>query len=86
MRSIFFNLRAGVGQHEREALMQRLGRVKGVHKVAGLRPDAKNIAVQRMCYAQVTDDADVNSVKELIVTLPEVESADLPAERGLLGS
>jgi hypothetical protein len=37
-----------------------------------------------MCYAEVVDDADVNTLVQRIAPLPEVETANLPAERHLM--
>ncbi len=83
MRSIVFNTRPEVGGEERAALLARLGRLPGVHRAAALSPNSKSPATRRMCYAYVNDDADIESVRDQIARLPEVESADLPAERRL---
>jgi hypothetical protein len=84
MRSILFNVRPGVAEEERELLLKHLGQIDGILKVAALRSGAKNAAVQRMYYAQVTDETDIDSLRAQIAALPNVESADLPSERGLV--
>jgi hypothetical protein len=38
-----------------------------------------------MCYAYVTDDADIHAVRNQIAQLPEIESADLPADCYMAG-
>jgi hypothetical protein len=85
MRAITFNLRPVVGTAERQELLKSLNRLKGVKQAAALRPGSSNAAVQRMCYAQVTDEADIESLRDEIAARPEVESARLPAQRGMLG-
>jgi hypothetical protein len=86
VRSIFFNVRPDVGQDSQETLLKRLTGLTGVQKAAALRPNSKNAAVRRMYYAQVNDDADIESLREAIASSPEVESADLPAQRGLMNT
>jgi hypothetical protein len=84
MRSIVFNLRPEVGREEHASLLTRVGRVPGIHRAAALSPNSKNATVGRMFYAYVNDDADIEAVRDRIARLPEVESADLPAERRLV--
>jgi len=83
MRSILFNLRAGVGRDEQESVLTRLERLPGVHRAAALSPNSKNPVIGRMFYAYVNDGADIGAVREQIASLPEVESANVPPERRL---
>jgi hypothetical protein len=84
MRSIVFNVRPEVGPQEQATLLTRLGRLPGIHRAAALSPSSKSPVVRRMCYAYVNDGADVQALRDQIAGLPEVESADLPAERRLI--
>jgi hypothetical protein len=86
VRSIVFNVRPEVGHEEQAALLSRLGRLPGIARAAALSPNSKNPVTRRMCYAYVRDDADIHAVRDELARLPQVESADLPAERGLAGS
>jgi hypothetical protein len=84
MRSIVFNVRPDVKQEQQASLLADVTAFPGIHKATSLRPNSKNAAVSRMCYAEVTDDADVNELVQKIRVLPEVETANLPAERRLM--
>jgi hypothetical protein len=85
MRSIVFNVRSEVGQQEQATLLHHLSRLPGIHRAAALSPHSKNAIARRMCYAYVNDDADIHAVRNQIAELPEIESADLPADRHLAG-
>jgi hypothetical protein len=54
-----------------------------VLKAAPLKANAKNPSVRRMFNAYVDDEADVEETVERLSSLPEVESAEPPAERYL---
>jgi hypothetical protein len=83
MRSIVFNVRPEVAHDEQASLLKRLGRLPGIHRAAALSPNSKSAVTRRMCYAYVNDNADIQAVRDEIARLPEIESADLPAERRL---
>lgn len=85
MTSIFFNMRSGVAPAQSQALLDELRRRPEVSDAAALRPGSKNEVVQRMFYAQVNENADVDAVLRHLNTRPEVESANAPAERHLIG-
>jgi hypothetical protein len=85
MRSVVFNVRPEVGREERADLLTRLGRLPGVHRAAALSPNSSSPVTRRMCYAYVNDGADIEAVRDQIARQPEVESADVPAERRLAG-
>jgi hypothetical protein len=85
MRAISFNLRAIVDNQQRQRLFESLERLAGIRQAAALRPGSSNAEVRRMCYARVSDDADIESLRQQIAAQPEVESASLPATRELLG-
>ncbi len=85
MRSIVFNVRPEIGHKEQAALLTRLRRLPGVDRATCLNPNSKSAVIQRMCYAYVKDDADLESLRRQIGSLPEIESADVPAQRGLAG-
>lgn len=84
MRTILFNLRPAVGPEEQKALLDRIGGRQGVRKAVPLRIGAKLDAIRRMCYVEIEDDADADALRSSLAALPEVESADVPAARGLL--
>lgn len=84
MRSVMFNFRPNLSLEEQDALLIQINTWNGVSKAAHLKPDAKNPAILRMCYAYVTDQAELKVLKEHLSALPEIESASIPAERRLL--
>jgi hypothetical protein len=85
MTAIFFNVRSDTAPARRRALLEELRQRPGIRSAAALRPDARSESIQRMFYANVEDDADVTALLRDLQQRPEVESADLPAERHLLG-
>jgi hypothetical protein len=84
VQSIVFTIRAGLDSDERHLVLERVGTFPGVHRAAALSPHAKNPETQRMCYAYVADGADVESIRREIAAQPEVETAAIPAQRGLV--
>jgi NADPH-dependent ferric siderophore reductase len=84
MRSIMFNVRPEVKGEQQTSLLADVTALPGIRKALALRPNSKNASVSRMCYAEVADDADVNELVQKIRVLPEVETANLPAERHLM--
>ncbi len=84
MRSVMFNFRPNVPLEEQDALLVQINTWNGISRAAHLKPDAKNPALLRMCYAYVSDQAELEALVERLSALPEIESASIPAERRLL--
>jgi hypothetical protein len=85
MRSILFNIKPEVSSADQDALLQRMNAIPGIHRASSLNARAKNASVRRMCFAEVQDDSDIHALLGQIQSMPEVEEAALPAQRGLPG-
>jgi hypothetical protein len=80
---IFFNMRPEVAPARRQELLSELRSRPDVSVAAAMRPDAKNESFRRMFYADVRDETSAEVVVRHLESQPEVESASVPAERGL---
>ena len=83
MRSIHFNVKPEVTHAAQEALLHGMNALPGIHRVASLNAQAKDATIRRMCFAEVKEDADIHALLKRIQSMSEVESADMPAQRGL---
>jgi hypothetical protein len=83
LRSIVFNVRSGLDTAGRDQLLRHLESWPEIDRAAPLRPGAKSDSVSRMFFAYVSDGADVHRVVQQIEARPEVESASVPAQRGV---
>ena len=84
MRSIMFNFHPEVSTTQQDEALKRINAWSNVSLASRLKPDAKNPLLQRMAYARVEDDADIEKIVERLTKLPEVESASIPASRRLV--
>jgi hypothetical protein len=82
---INFIFKPEVAVERRDSVVSQIEGWNSVAKAAPLNPDAKHPGVRRMYYAYVTDGADVKETVECLSSLSEVESADVPAQRFLVG-
>ena len=83
MTSVFFTFREDAKEEHRDQVLQRVRDMPGVSKADRLKPDATKPALRRLAYAQIDDKAVVKQVIDAIRKTKGVESAELPAERGL---
>jgi len=79
-----FNFRPEVSRDEQDALLERIGGWETINKASRLKPDAKKSVLQRMAYAYVENDADIEKIVERLTDQPEIESASAPTARGLV--
>lgn len=84
MYSVMFNFRPDVPIERQDALLSQINTWNGINRAAHLKPDAKNPALLRMCYAYVSSQAELEVIVEHLSELLEIESASIPAERRLL--
>ena len=84
MRSITFNFHPGVSTTQQDEALKRINAWSTVSLASRLKPGAKSPLLQRMAYARVEDDADIDEIVERLTKLPEVESASVPASRRLV--
>jgi hypothetical protein len=82
---INFSFKPQVTAERRDSIVSQIEGWTSVVKAAPLKPDAKHPGVRRLYHAYVPDGADVKETVECLSGLPEVESADVPAQRVLIG-
>jgi hypothetical protein len=83
MRAVNFTVRAGVSPERQGELMREIGTWPSIHKASMLRAGAANPAVRQMSYVLLEDDADIDAVVARLAAHPDIESASVPARRGL---
>ncbi len=84
MRSVMFNFHPEVSITQQDEALERINAWSSVSVASRLKPDAKNPLLQRMAYARVKDDTDIEKIVERLKQMPEVESASVPASRRLV--
>lgn len=84
MQSVMFIIKPEVLLKEWQSVLKNLKTWAGVEDAAPLKPGAKNPAIRRMFYLYLSDDANVKAIVGKLRDLPQVESAEVPAERRLI--
>jgi hypothetical protein len=84
MQSITFTLRDELPADQHEAVLARVRQVAGVERAQSFSPQSKTAAMRRLCYAQVSDAADVGEVMRQVAALPGVRTVEIPPERHLM--
>jgi hypothetical protein len=83
MRSIMFHIQPGLDESKRASIVKQVRALAGIELANPLRPGAKNDSLQRMFFARVSDQANIEELRRRIANLDQVESAEIPAIRGL---
>lgn len=84
MLSVMFSFRRNVPLERQRVVLDDISHWREIYGASRLRPNAKHPEVLRMCYAYVSDPTDVKLTVRRLESLPEVESASVPAERELV--
>jgi hypothetical protein len=84
MKSVVFTFREHVAEESQDRMRLRILALAGVRNVGRISPDAKNPALRRMWFAEVADQKAASDLVALLRQHEDIESADLPAERGLI--
>jgi hypothetical protein len=79
-----FTFRPNVSREQQDAILDQLDGWAEIHKTARLKPDTKYPEILRMCYAHLEDSADIESTAQKMEDLPEIEAAEIPADRQLI--
>ena len=82
MQVVNFTFRSGTSPQTRAAALSQVSSWPEVWKVKALDPNDE--AVARLAYLYVKDGHDPQAVVRQLNQMPDVESADLPAERRLI--
>jgi hypothetical protein len=80
-----FNFKPEVAREDRESVVDRIKQWDSVVEAAPLKPDTRNPWLRRIYHAYVEDGTDVGETVERLSGLPEVELAEAPAQRHLIG-
>lgn len=83
MSVIMFKVRQGLSDDEHRTLLQKIEALPGVEAAKPLREGAKNASLRRLHFARLKDDASTDDSLAALRDLPEIEQADVPAQRGL---
>lgn len=81
MRTIVFNFSPDVSSETQHEILQKIEELPGVLKAVPLKPETKVREIQRMCYAHLADEANRDLILKKLRETPEIESAEVPAER-----
>jgi hypothetical protein len=82
MNSVVFTFREQVSEQSQDRMRDRILGLPGVKNVGRISPDAKKPALRRMWFAEVADQAAASNLVTQLRQNEDIESADLPAERG----
>jgi hypothetical protein len=84
MLSVVFTFREQVSEGDQDRMQNRILQLPGVRTVGRIHPNARKPALRRMWFAEVADQTAASDLVRQLRQHEEIESADLPAERGLL--
>lgn len=83
-RSILFKFRTNVPFDRQDKLLERVKKWTGLHHVAFFTPDSARPEVRSRAYAYLADDVNVDAIIRKLTSIPEIETASIPAERHLI--
>ena len=84
MQSVMLMFKQDVSPEDQEHVLTKLNARQGVIKAARLKPEARNPDVLRMAFVYVDDSLNVQTLLDQLSKLPEIDSASLPPQRGLV--
>lgn len=83
MQTILFAFKATIVSQRRKAILAQIKGWDGVHQVGRLDPKTKDADLARIYYIYLTAGADANLLVKRLLALPEIETAEIPAQRGM---
>ncbi len=83
MPSIHFTFGADVADDERQRVLDEIRSWNGIATASQLKPESRHPVTARLAYATVSEDANVAELADRIGALGCVDSADVPARRGI---
>jgi hypothetical protein len=84
MKSVVFTFNEHASEENQDRMSHRLLELPGVSNVGRISPDATKSALRRLWYAEVADEKAASDLVTRLRQHDEIQSADLPAERGLI--
>jgi hypothetical protein len=83
VKHVLYVFRENTAERDQDRVCGEILAMPNVCAAGRIRPGATNPALRRLWYAEVADDAAANSVLQRLRLRQEIQSAELPAERGL---
>jgi hypothetical protein len=84
MSKVVFRFQEHASEAKQEQVQKEILGLPGVRSVARISPDAKKDALRRLWYADVADDGAASDLVRRLRQHDDIQSADLPPERGML--
>jgi hypothetical protein len=82
MHSVVFTFHEHASEESQDRMRHRILELPGVHNVGRISPDAKKPTLRRLWFAEVADQTAASDLVAQLRQHEDIESADLPAERG----
>jgi hypothetical protein len=83
MASIHFTFGESVAADERERVLEEIRSWNGIASASQLKPASRHPVTARLAYAMVENEDDLPALVERISEIPCIETADVPARRGI---
>lgn len=84
MRSISIKFQSDVSPEKRKAVLEKINGWKSIKEAGQLMPGSQSTSVQRMAYAYLDDDSEIEDVSKELEAIPEIETAPAAPERHLI--
>ncbi|MEA2838197.1 MAG: hypothetical protein QOD89_2747 [Bradyrhizobium sp.] len=84
MKSVMFTFDERASEENQNRIRNQILELPGVHNVGRISPNATKPALRRFWYAEVADETAASALLKRLREHDDVQSADLPAERGLI--
>jgi hypothetical protein len=84
METIIFNFKASVDPQTQRTALTKIRAWEGVNTVTRFDPNAKDPYYARVYVLYVEKGADADAIVEQLLSLPEIENAQAPAQRGMV--
>jgi hypothetical protein len=83
MKTVVFAFDEHASEENQDRMRHQILTLGGVHSVGRISPDATKPALRRLWYAEVSDEVAAFNLVTRLRQHDDIQSADLPAERGL---
>jgi hypothetical protein len=84
MKSVVFSFHEHASEQSQDRMRDLVLELPGVHNVGRISPDATKPGLRRLWYAEVADQAAASDLVNRLRAHDDIQSADLPADRGLV--
>lgn len=84
MKSVVFTFNEHASEEKQDWMRKHILELPGVHNVGRISPGSTKAVLRRMWYAEVADDVAASHLVARLRQKDDIQSADVPAERGLM--